>query len=151
MKSWSVDEMMAEGPCLSRRELVALAGGRERVSLLEIVLDGRISSNHAIWCATRPGALSPKQLQAWIELVVGVAVERYAAPHPATKAWALAWDLTARATSARAAAAEAAEAAAWAAGAASAEAAGAAAAEAAGAAGWEAAGHEQRAFLLGVL
>jgi hypothetical protein len=93
MKTWTVDKMLAEGPCYGREQLLELAAGRERMSLLEIVLDSRISDADAIWCATRPGALRRGQVLEWIGWVVDAAVSRHAlhCGVASVEAWAARW------------------------------------------------------------
>lgn len=81
MKSWSVDEMLAERPCedsYPRARLEKLARGRERMTLLEIIDDRCIPAADRVWVACRPGALTAEQLAAWLELIVTRAVTRHA-------------------------------------------------------------------------
>ena len=165
MKTWTVEEMVAERPCpeYTRERMAELWAGREALSLLDI-LDLPISTEHRVWVTCRPDAITAAQRAAWLDLMVTRAVTAHAlhCGIPAVEMWARGWfdgsDRTeasacaatwaaaeaaetgaARAAAAAAAAWTAADAAAWTAARAAAGAADAAAEAAAGAA-WVAAG-----------
>ena len=125
IKTWTVDEMLAERPCAdyTRARIEELWAGRERLSLLDI-LDFDIPDLDKIWACCR----NHPHRGAWLDVVVTRAVRTHAVGCgvPAVESWAQIWlggDRTAEAAEAAARASEAAEAA-WA------EAAGAAAARA---------------------
>lgn len=75
MKSWTVDEMLAEQPCYTRERLVELLGDRERATLLEIIEDERIPATHRIWCCCRGGR---EFVAAWLLLVMTRCVSAHA-------------------------------------------------------------------------
>ena len=79
MKTWTVDEMMAEKPCdgYPQERVAALWGGRERLTLLE-VLRLHIPAADRVWVATRPAALPDETLYRWLDIVVSRAVETHA-------------------------------------------------------------------------
>ena len=160
MKTWTVEERVAERPCpeYTRERIAELWAGREALSLLDI-LDVPIAAQDRVWVACLPAALPAAVQDAWLERIVSRAVTTHAlrCGIPAVEVWAQSWldgtDRTgaaaraaaraaawAAAEAARAAgeaareAARAARAAAWAA----VEAAGAAAREAAREAAWAA-------------
>lgn len=66
MKTWTIDEMLAEGPCIhyTPERLAELYDGRESVSLIEI-LDAPIPLQDIVWCITRPTALTQDQCNKW--------------------------------------------------------------------------------------
>ena len=141
MKTWTVEEMVAEEPCpeYTRERIAELWQGCEALGLLDI-LDLPIAAEHRIWVACRPNAIRPAQRTAWLDLMVTRAVTARAlhCGIPAVEMWARGWfdgsDRTeASACAATWAAAEAAET-----GAARAAAAAAAAWTAADAAAWAA-------------
>ena len=140
MKTWTVEEMVAERPCpeYTRERMAELWAGREALTLAEI-LDVPIAAQDRVWVACLPAALPAAVQDAWLERIVSRAVTTHAlrCGIPAVEVWAQSWlDGTDRTgAAARAAAREAAWAAAWAA-----RAARAAAWEAARAAAWAAAG-----------
>ena len=72
MKSWTIDEMLAERPCeeYTQERITELWAGRERLSLLEI-LDLPISWADRVWVICRPDALTHEQKAAWLERIVG--------------------------------------------------------------------------------
>ena len=147
MKTWTVEEMVAERLCpeYTRERISELWAGREALTLAEI-LDVPIAAQDRVWVACLPAALPAAVQDAWLERIVSRAVTTHAlrCGIPAVEVWAQSWlDGTDRTgAAARAAAWEAARAAAWAAAGAAdaaAEAAAGAAWVAAGAAAWAAA------------
>lgn len=88
MKSWTVDEMVAERPCYSRERIKRLAGGRERLTLLEI-LDLNISDQDKVWVCARQNEYRAE----WIERVVTRAVKSHAlrCGVPVVEQWAARW------------------------------------------------------------
>ncbi len=78
MRSWTVQEMLAEGPCSEYTEarLTKLGAGRHRLTLLEILkLD--IPVAHKVWCICRAGALTEEQSEAWLEGIVTRAITNH--------------------------------------------------------------------------
>ena len=68
MKSWTVDEMLAEQhPChnYKRKHLTELSAGHERRSLLD-VLDMPIADADKAWVGCRPGAFDRQR--EWVKL-----------------------------------------------------------------------------------
>jgi len=120
MRTWTIDEMLAERPCpqYDRARITELWAGRETLSVLD-TLDLDIPPADKVWVACRPGAISAQIRTAWSLQTATRAVTDHARACgvPAVEAWARAWlsgaDRTAAA--AREAAREAAEAGAWAA------------------------------------
>ena len=156
MKTWSIDEMLAENPCeeyQNRALLETFWAAQERLSVLD-VLRLEIPAEDRVWVATRPGALEPAVQSRWQEVVVTRAINRALEIYdePGFVAWAQGWldgtDRSAEAARAAAAAAWAEGAAAYAADAAAYAAAGTAwaAADAAAGTAWAAA-HAARAAL----
>jgi len=137
MKTWTVEEMVAERPCpeYTRERMAELWAGREALTLAEI-LDVPIAAQDRVWVACLPAALPAAVQDAWLERIVSRAVTTHAlrCGIPAVEVWAQSWlDGTDRTgAAARAAARAAAWAAAW-------------AARAARAAAWEAAREAARA------
>ena len=66
VRTWTVDEIIAADA--THRELLRIVAGRKRISLLEIVLDERISDSDALWCTELPGALTSQQYDRWARL-----------------------------------------------------------------------------------
>ena len=62
MKTWTVEEMLAEGPCpgYDRDRIAALWAGRERLSLWDILMLD-IPVLDRLWCSYRPGVLTAAQ------------------------------------------------------------------------------------------
>jgi len=137
MKTWTVEEMVAERPCpeYTRERMAELWAGREALTLAEI-LDVPIAAQDRVWVACLPAVLPAAVQDAWLERIVSRAVTTHAlrCGIPAVEVWAQSWlDGTDRTgAAARAAARAAAWAAAW-------------AARAARAAAWEAARAAARA------
>ena len=88
MKSWTIDEMVAERPCYSRERIEQLAGGRKRLTLLEI-LDLDISDKDKVWVCARDNEYRAE----WIERVITRAVETHAlrCGVPVVEQWAARW------------------------------------------------------------
>ncbi len=88
MKSWTVDEMVAECPCYSRERIEQLFAGREQLTLLEI-LDLHISDRDKAWVCARENEYRTE----WIARVVTRAVETHAlrCGVPAVEQWAARW------------------------------------------------------------
>ncbi len=76
MISWTVDEMLTEDVCVyyTREKLLELWGGRERVSLLDI-LQSSISDADKIWVCCRPKNV---HRAAWLEGIVTRTVRTHA-------------------------------------------------------------------------
>ena len=115
MKSWTLEEMLAERPCsdYTVARMSELLAGRESLSLLEI-LNLDIPDTDKIWVACRPGAFAEQS--EWIDGMVERAIRKCAVTEPSTKEWAERWlskmDKTAYAADAARAVADAARAAA---------------------------------------
>ena len=94
MKTWTIDEMLAETPLEyhSRALLEALWDGRERLSILD-VLRLPISTRERLCIATIFGALEPTTRSRWqagiVTRAINRALEVYDAPEFA--AWAQGW------------------------------------------------------------
>ena len=118
MKSWTVAEMKAEGPCkdYTLDRLTELWAGRDKLTLLEIC-DLDIPDADKMWCAFRPTALTSAQRGELLDRIVTRAVTNHAlhCGAPGVEAWAQKWlngeDRTARAAYAAAYAAYATDAA----------------------------------------
>ncbi|HHR85026.1 MAG TPA: hypothetical protein ENL23_01610, partial [Candidatus Acetothermia bacterium] len=91
MKSWTVNEMLAERPCkeYTREILTNLWAGRERLSLLD-VLDLNIPNEDKLWAACRPNAFD-EQPEWIVDDVVAHVVREYALPCEVTREWAKKW------------------------------------------------------------
>jgi len=108
MKTWTIDEMLAERPCkeYTQERITELWAGRERLSLRDILMLD-IPSSDRIWVACRPGALTDQQQAAWLERIVTRAIIHHAlnCGIPTVEAWAQNWlDGTDRSNAAAAAA-----------------------------------------------
>ena len=108
MKSWTIDEMLAERPCeeYTQERITELWAGRERLTLLE-VLDLPISWADRVWVICRPDALTHEQKAEWLERIVTRAIRNHAlnCGIPTVEAWAQNWlDGTDRSNAAAAAA-----------------------------------------------
>jgi len=119
MKTWTVDEMLAEHPCewYDRDRITALWAGRDALSLRDI-LDLDIPADERMWVACRPKALPVAIRRRWTEGIVERAVRTYALTCgvSAVERWAAQWlDGTDRTSESAAQAGEAAGAA-WSAG-----------------------------------
>ncbi len=71
MKTWTVDEMLAEKPCekYTRSVITSLWAGRERLTLQDILgLD--ISARDRMWVVWRPGALLKEQQKSLLETIL---------------------------------------------------------------------------------
>lgn len=95
MKTWTVEEMLAEGPCerYTEQRITELWAGRERLSLREIA-DLEIPPEGVVWVACRPGAITPEQVRAWlVDRVVARAVRNHAlrCGVPEVERWAVQW------------------------------------------------------------
>ena len=121
MKSWTIDEMLAEHPCpeYTRERIAELWAGRPALTLLEI-FDLPISAEHRMWPVWRSGALTELQQRTVLTRIVTRAVERHALKCGVVRVerWADDWLAGRDRTAARAAGAAWAAEAAWAAGAA---------------------------------
>ena len=107
MKSWTIDEMLAERPCeeYTQERITELWAGRERLSLLEI-LDLPILAKDIVWVICRRNALTPEQQAEWLECIVTRAIRNHAlnCGIPTVEAWAQNWlDGTDRSSTAAAA------------------------------------------------
>jgi len=78
MKTWTVDEMLAEVPCgdYPRERIVELWAGRERVSLSDVLTGLPILNKDRVWMACRPKALRLETLEGWVVGAVERAVRR---------------------------------------------------------------------------
>jgi len=111
MKSWTVAEMKAEGPCskYTINRLTELWAGRDQLTLLDIC-DLDIPDADKMWCAFRPAALTEAQRSELLDRIVIRAVTNHAlhCGVPEVEAWAQKWlsgeDRTAAAAYAAAAA-----------------------------------------------
>jgi hypothetical protein len=94
MRSWTIDEMLAERPCeeYTRERITELWAGRERLTLLE-VLDLPISAKDIVWVICRNNALTPEQQAEWLECIVTRAIRLHVlnCGIPAAEAWAQNW------------------------------------------------------------
>ena len=147
MKTWTIDEILAERPCkeYTQERITELWAGRERLTLLE-VLDLPIPAKDIVWVICRKNALTPEQQAEWLERIVTRAIRNHALNCGilTVEAWARNWlngsdrSRAEAEAAAWAAEAEAARAAAWAAEAEAARAEAARAAALAEAAAWAA-------------
>ena len=163
-KRFTVDDVMAWGPCLLREQVAALFGRRKYMTVDRLIKLDALPAEDKLWCLLRPEVIPEKTLHAlacdfaerallrereagrepdprsWgVVEVKRLWINGHATDEELAAAWAAAWEAWAAAWEARAAAWEA-RAAAW-------EAARAAAWAAAGEAGeaWEAAGKARAA------
>ena len=117
MKSWTVDEMMAEDPCYKREQIEEWYADNERMDILMIMLHPDVSDEDKAWICCR----AHDYRAAWFDAVVARAVRTHAL-HCGVKCveeWAARWlsgeDRTVEAAWAAVGEARAAAAAAWAA------------------------------------
>ncbi len=128
MKTWTIDEMIAEGPCRqpfdyqSTEVLQVFWAGQESLSLLDLLRHPDIPTADRIWVALRPSALPTDIKQAWLDTIIARVITEHAlsCSIPLVVEWAKDWlsgknRSRAAALAARAEAARAAEEAAWAA------------------------------------
>ena len=94
MKSWTIDEMLAERPCeeYTQERITELWAGRERLTLLE-VLDLPILAKDIVWVICLRNALTPEQQAEWLERIVTRAIRNHAlnCGIPTVEAWAQNW------------------------------------------------------------
>ena len=94
MKTWTVDEMLAEHPCewYDRDRITALWAGRDALSLRDI-LDLDIRADERVWVACRLKALPVAIRRRWTEGIVERAVRTYALTCgvSAVERWAAQW------------------------------------------------------------
>ena len=92
MRLYTIDEMMLEKPCYTRKRVAELWGERERCGALEF-LDMPIPAADKIWALTLPDVLTPEQNQAWKDVCVARAVTNHAlhCDIPDVERWAKAW------------------------------------------------------------
>lgn len=86
-RTWTIDEVLAEGPCdprYTRERLEELFAGRERMSLREIIDHPDVPAEDRVWMCCRDHL----HRAAWLERVVTRVVGEHALPHPATREWA---------------------------------------------------------------
>ena len=96
MKTWTVDEMLAEKPCgwdadgYTRERLEGLFDGRDSMSTLD-VCDLDIPPSDIVWVACR--GLGDQDRETWLELIVTRAVTSHAlrCGIPDVEAWARNW------------------------------------------------------------
>jgi hypothetical protein len=67
MKSWTIEEMLAENPCErytdhDNARLRKIWGKRKRLSLADLCRDRRLPLVDRIWAICRPSALTPRSL-----------------------------------------------------------------------------------------
>jgi hypothetical protein len=130
MKTWTVDEMLAEHPCdrYNRERITELWAGKEALSLKEILFLN-IPADDKLWVINRPSSLPWDICSRWMFMVVERAVRKHAlhCGIPEVETWAERWlsgeDQSAEAARVARVAARVARVAAWAAWAAEAEAA----------------------------
>lgn len=77
--NYTIDDMLKRRPCsgYDRERLEVLWAGRESVSALDI-LDMDIPDEDKIWGVTRPGLMTARQTDEWLEVVVTRAVTNHA-------------------------------------------------------------------------
>ncbi len=98
MKTWTVDEMLAEKPCgwdsdgYTRERLEGLFDGRDSMSTLD-VCDLDIPPEDIVWVGCCALALDDKQRETWLELIITRAVTSHAlhCGIPNVEAWARNW------------------------------------------------------------
>ena len=95
MKTWTIDEMLAEQPCKKYRNralLERLWDGRERLSILDVLrLEIRVEDR--LWVAARPNALDASVQSRWLEVIVARAINRALEVYddPQFITWARGW------------------------------------------------------------
>ena len=98
MKTWTIEQMIAENPCRrpvdyqDPKYLKTLWGDRETVTLLDIA-EFNIPSEDRIWVATRPNALTPTGSDRWLTLIVTRAIKTHSlnCGIVAVENWAQSW------------------------------------------------------------
>ena len=92
MKTFTVADIMATGPCYSQEKVEALFAGRKTVTALDIIT-ANISAKDRSWQVTRPGFLSIDIRDRWLEIVVTRAVTNYAlnCDVESVRKWAAKW------------------------------------------------------------
>jgi hypothetical protein len=90
LKSFTVEEVMEFGPCMSRAEVEALFAGRDKMTARD-ALSLNIPPQDIIWTFTRPGVLPVTLLRRWLADVVERALlrEREAGQEPDPRSWAV--------------------------------------------------------------
>ena len=93
MKSWTIDELLAERPCAAytRAHTAKQFGRRTRMTLLQILNCRSVPVADRLWVAWLPSALSLTQRKEVGERIVMRTVRKYALPCPETHVWAKAW------------------------------------------------------------
>lgn len=92
MKELTVSDIMALEPCYSEDKIIKLFGGRDKLSLLDI-LDLDIPTEDKVWVLTRPGVLSDALFNEFAALTADRAVRQHclSCGLPAVEAWAVKW------------------------------------------------------------
>jgi len=94
MKTWTIDEMLAERPCpdYDRERITELWAERERLSLAEI-LDLDITVVDRLWVSYLSGAITPEQERRRTDRIVTRAVTMHAlhCGIVAVESWAARW------------------------------------------------------------
>lgn len=95
MKSWTVEEMLAEKPCdrYDEARIRKLWGEHETRSLADLLTDERIPPADRMWPVWRPGALTRVQARAVLDRIVTRAVTNHAlnCGLPDVETWARGW------------------------------------------------------------
>ena len=93
MKTWTVDEIMDQEPCWTRKRVRAVFNKQQATTLTteQILRLDRIDAADRIWVATRPGALPLDVLRKFVHITADRAVRNYALNIPVTAKWAAKW------------------------------------------------------------